>query len=864
MPDWLEAVPGRLYVVATLLPLAAFAALALAGLVRGLCRPARDEGGTAARLYRLLGGDRPLRAGAYLATACMAAAAVLAVVGLVWFLADAERGLPPEQFAARWSARADWIRIGAADSTSPPEWDRRRTTDPDLPAPKTALALELGFRIDHLTALMFAMVTVIGTGIFVYSLGYMADETGATVEDHEVERQNLTPQPPSLGRKGEPEQAIDPLAPPSFLGKGAGGLGSSPTHFHRRGRYGRFFLYLSLFAFAMLNLVVADNLFQVFVSWELVGACSFFLIGFYYERPSAARAATKAFVVNRVGDAGFLVGLLVAWSALGTLNFEEMARRVRSPERDTHGALALAGQFVRVNPTGPDEAGTPQFRLPEDRTATGSHLALFPIRWEDPTHFHGVGYARHNEQTIPVPAAADATQFGAMPYWLFVVMGGGIFLGCVGKSAQVPLHTWLPDAMEGPTPVSALIHAATMVAAGVYLVGRCFPLFAPEVLLGIAYTGAVTLFVSATVALVQTDIKRVLAYSTCSQLGYMMLALGVGGWVAGLLHLLTHAFFKALLFLGAGSVIRGCHHEQDLRKMGGLYPKMRTTALTMLAGVLAICGAPFFSGWYSKDMILSSALGYGLVHREHFLLFVVPLVAAALTGFYMFRLWLLAFAGTPRDAHVNDHARESPAVMTLPLVVLAAFSVGVAWGRPVWDADASALGHLLEKAEPRSLYASFGEERHAAHENHLIAGGLALLAAALGAGLAGAMYWKHKIDPAAVRARLGGVYTFFLHKWYFDEAYRAMVVRPTVGLAFAAAAADKRPTEEPPPSGEAEAPPRRFDLFTLDGWANAFGQLAGVIGGGLRAAQTGRLRAYVLALALTVAGLLGMLLALVN
>src|SRR3954453_18848398 len=237
--------------------------------------------------------------------------------------------------------------------------------------------------------------------------------------------------------------------------------------------------------------------------------------------------------------------------------------------------------------------------------------------------------------------------------------------------------------MEGPTPVSALIHAATMVAAGVYLVGRAFPLFAPEVLLVIAYTGAVTLFISATIAIAQTDIKRVLAYSTCSQLGYMMLALGIGGWVAGLFHLLTHAFFKALLFLGSGSVIYGCHHVQEMPEMGGLYPKMKVTALTMLMAVLAISGIPGFSGWYSKDAVLAQALGFSLVHKEHFLLFLLPLATAGLTTFYMFRMWFMTFTGKPRDHHVYDHARESPPLMTVPLMVLAFFSVTVAWGWPI-------------------------------------------------------------------------------------------------------------------------------------------------------------------------------------
>ncbi len=830
MPEWFATTPGRLYAVATLLPLLGCALLLLAGLARNLCRPLRASGGRAGSLYWLLGGDKPLATGAYLATALMGLAAVLAVVGLVTFLGDVQRGLKPDELAARWSERTDWIRVGNTDPATPAEWDKsdsarlvRDESSAAPPVPRGGRALELGYRIDHLTALMVAMVTVIGTLILVFSLGYMRDETKGTVEDHEVDHQ--TP---------------------------------GAHHFARRGRYGRFFAYLSLFAFSMLNLLVADNLFQVFVSWELVGVCSFFLIGFYYERPSASRAAAKAFIVNRVGDAGFLVGIFVAWTSLGTLNIDELARRLRSPDRDTHGSLELAGQLVRVNPGKPDEKGNPTYELPA-KGETGTHLALYPALWEDPTHFHGLGYARTNDREFTAPARQNYFDFGAMPYWLFVVMGIGIFLGCVGKSAQVPLHTWLPDAMEGPTPVSALIHAATMVAAGVYLVGRCYPLFAPEVLLGVAYTGAVTLFVAATTALVQTDIKRVLAYSTCSQLGYMMLALGVGGWAAGLLHLLTHAFFKALLFLGSGSVIHGCHHEQDLRKMGGLLAKMRVTGFTMLVGVLAIAGTPLFSGWYSKDQILSSALGYGLVHREHMALFVLPLLTAAMTGFYMFRLWFLAFTGAPRDHHVHDHAHESPPVMTAPLVILALFSVGVAWGWPLWDADASALGHLLEAGQPAAVRVAFGPERLTAHDHHLVAGALALLAAAFGAGLAAAMYWRPKLDPAAVRAKAGPVYPFLLNKWYFDEAYDAALVRPTVGLAFASAAADKRPTDAPAPSGDAEPPPRRYDLGTLDGLITTVGQLVGAAGRELRLVQTGRLRGYVLVLALTVAGLLGML-----
>src|SRR5262249_46126732 len=326
------------------------------------------------------------------------------------------------------------------------------------------------------------------------------------------------------------------------------------------------------------------------------------------------------------------------------------------------------------------------------------------------------GSGHEPEYTFEAAASPKKDEFGPIPYWLLVRAGLGLFLGCVGKSAQFPLHVWLPDAMEGPTPVSALIHAATMVAAGVYLVGRCYPLFTAEVLLVIAYTGGITLFVAATIALVMDDIKKVLAYSTVSQLGYMMLALGVGGWVAGLFHLVTHAFFKALLFLGSGSVIYGCHHEQNMGKMGGLYDKMKITALTMLAGVLAIAGIPLFSGWDSKDSILAQALGFAYVHPRHILLFLLPLVTAGITAVYMFRMWFLTVTGKPRDHHVHEHAHESPWPMTVPLIVLAVCSVAVAWGWPVWSAQHSWLEHSVHHAQPVSVMAEFGHV-HAAPVN---------------------------------------------------------------------------------------------------------------------------------------------------
>ncbi len=388
-----------------------------------------------------------------------------------------------------------------------------------------------------------------------------------------------------------------------------------------------------------------------------------------------------------------------------------------------------------------------------------------------------------------------------MPYWMLVLAGLGIFLGCVGKSAQFPLHVWLPDAMEGPTPVSALIHAATMVAAGVYLVARVFPLFTPEALLVIAYTGGITLFVAATIAVVMTDIKKVLAYSTVSQLGYMMLALGVGGWTAGLFHLMTHAFFKALLFLCSGSVIYGCHHEQDMMKMGGLFPKMKITALTMLVGCLAISGMPVFSGWYSKDAILAQAFGFMYVHPEHMLLFILPLVTAGLTTFYMFRMWFLTFTGKPRDHHVYEHAKESPWLMTVPLILLAFFSVCVAYGRQPWNPEESFLAAQINEAQPASVYADFGRVesdptwkggrlpseqniRELAHDNHELAGNLALGVVALGLVFAALLYYYRVLDPAEAKEGFARVHGFLMHKWYFDELYSALVVRPGLVIAY--------------------------------------------------------------------------------
>ncbi len=418
------------------------------------------------------------------------------------------------------------------------------------------LKLEINYYIDSLTLLMFTMVTLIATCIHVFAIGYMSDELTEDYEDH-------------------------------FVHVGHG-------HLHRPGRFYRFFAFMSLFCFSMLGLVIAGNVFMVFVFWELVGICSYLLIGFYTERKSASTAANKAFIVNRVGDFGFLIGLMILWTSFGTFTFNQPGESL---------AAAEPGLFQMLR----DDAGHMQTEVAPD----GSKLVVL------------TGAEGHTS---------------TIPYYLLVAAGIGIFCGCVGKSAQFPLQTWLPDAMEGPTPVSALVHSATMVAAGVYLVGRFYPMFTPEVLLTIAYIGGITLFLAATIAIVATDIKRVLAYSTISQLGYMMLGLGVGGWAAGLLHLITHAFFKSLMFLASGSVIHGCHHEQEMPKMGGLRKKMPITAYTMLVGVIAITGLAIpgvlaFSGYHSKDAILATSLAYARLNSSHPLLFFLFFVGAGITAF---------------------------------------------------------------------------------------------------------------------------------------------------------------------------------------------------------------------------------------
>ena len=560
------------------------------------------------------------------------------------------------------------------------------------------LTVDWAFKIDTLTRVMLVVVTTVSTLVHLYSVGYMEE---------------------------------DPHRP-------------------------RFFAYLSLFTFAMLMLVTADNLVQMFFGWEGVGLASYLLIGFWYEKPSANAAAMKAFIVNRVGDFGFSLGIFLVFVLFGSVAFD--------------------GIFPRV-----DEIKTASF------------------------HFLGQDW---NALTLACLL---------------------LFMGAMGKSAQFLLHTWLPDAMEGPTPVSALIHAATMVTAGVFMVARLSPLFeaAPDALIVVTVIGGITAFFAATVGLVQNDIKRVIAYSTCAQLGYMFVALGVGAYSAGVFHLFTHAFFKALLFLGAGSVIHAMHHEQDMRNMGGLRPHIPFTCAMMAVGSLALIGFPFTAGYYSKDAIIEAA--YVSTRPGHTLAFLCTVIAAFFTSFYSWRLFFMTFEGparwgahaahdhhdhpavahsasahqadgapghtegvahddkgsdaepahhsdlVPDDAHGHDlKPHESPLVMTVPLAVLAfgALFAGLIFhNRFIGEGMDAFWGHALAP----------GPENHIMHEIHeapALVSYSPLIMLILGFVLAFIMYIRQPQLPAELAAQQPSLYRFLLNKWYFDELYDRIFVRP--------------------------------------------------------------------------------------
>ena len=491
------------------------------------------------------------------------------------------------------------------------------------------LNVDFGLRLDALSLMMLLIVTGVGSVIHIYSYGYMHEDEG----------------------------------------------------------FSRFFACLSLFTFSMLGIVLANNFLQLFIFWELVGVSSYLLIGFWFDKASAADASKKAFLTNRIGDFGFMLGILTVFAVVGSLNFAVIQEQFKANPALMGGSATLAGLLI--------------------------------------------------------------------------------FCGAMGKSAQFPLHVWLPDAMEGPTPVSALIHAATMVAAGVYMLCRVVFLFTPEALTVISWIGGFTALLAALIAVQQNDIKRILAYSTLSQLGYMVMAVGLGGAGAAMFHLTTHAFFKALLFLGAGSVIHAMHHEQDIWKMGALRKKMPVTFWTFLVGTLALCGVPPFSGFYSKDAILAQAW-----HAHNYPLFVIAVSVAVLTAFYMFRLFFVVWVGDVRSAEAG-HAHESPGVMIWPLRALAVLALfgGVLGINEIFAAQFSAAEHAEASEHGLTLLQRIAEP----FTNAPVAAGIGIIATLIGFLTARGLYATAKSDP--LTSKLGWMSRAMANRFYFDEIYEATVIR---------------------------------------------------------------------------------------
>jgi NAD(P)H-quinone oxidoreductase subunit 5 len=602
--------------------------------------------------------------------------------------------------------------------------------------------LTMGYTIDHLTALMLVVVTTVAFLVMIYTDGYMAHDKG----------------------------------------------------------YVRFYAYLSLFSSSMLGLVISPNLVQIYIFWELVGMCSYLLVGFWYDRKAAADAAQKAFVVNRVGDFGLLLGILGLYWATGSFDFQTIGDRLQD--------LVTSGQMT---------------------VFVASVLAIL------------------------------------------------VFLGPVAKSAQFPLHVWLPDAMEGPTPISALIHAATMVAAGVFLIARMFPVFEglPGVMNLIAWTGAFTAFLGASIAITQNDIKKGLAYSTISQLGYMVMAMGIGAYSAGLFHLMTHAYFKAMLFLGSGSVIHGMegvvgHNPalaQDMRMMGGLRKYMPVTATTFLIGCLAISGMPPFAGFWSKDEILGSAYAANPV------LWVLGWLTAGITAFYMFRMYFTTFEGAfrgnnseikselleplemalpfgpgamdpkelehvehnvrdPHDSHGHSHQdspHESPLSMVLPLMILAIPSILIGLLGTPFNNYFEAFIYPPSETAAEALKASTETDL----PEFLVMAGNSVGISLIGITLASLMYLRHKVSPSAIANQIQPLYRLSLNKWYFDDIYDSVFVRGTRRLA--------RQVLE-------------VDYNVVDGAVNLTGFLAVITGEGLKYFESGRAQFYALIVFLAVLG----------
>ena len=591
-----------------------------------------------------------------------------------------------------------------------------------------AFSIDLGFLVDNITVIMLLVVSLISTCTHIFSLKYLKGDI----------------------------------------------------------RYSRYFAYLGLFTFSMNGIVLANNLISMYMFWELVGVSSYLLIGHWFEKESAANAAKKAFLTNRVGDIGFFIGIMILYTAIGSFAFADIFTGV------ANGMIA------------------------------GTALTLAGI---------------------------------------------GLFMGAMAKSSQFPLHIWLPDAMEGPTPVSALMHAATMVAAGVYLTVRIFPLLTPDALLVVAYIGGFTALFAATIAVTQNDIKKVLAYSTVSQLGYMILAVGTGVYTAAFFHLLTHAMFKANLFYGSGSVIHSMHHAlhekhdhetdaQDMRNMGGFKEKMPITYWSMLMSTLAIAGVPLFSGFLSKDAILAGSLSFAQHHPQHILLPIFGFGAAAITAFYMFRMMFMTFHGKPQMPELIDDIHESPKEMTGPLVLLGTLSVFIWYTLPYlnplsshgWFTD---LVVPIDSSVPGNLSAK--EIEDGAHHAHGMAMYISIGVAILGIGLSVLMYLKKILSSENWKNRAGFMYDLSLNKYYFDENYDKYLYQPTIRLAKKIAWIDWELYDKYFINGFghmtawASRVTGKFDYEIIDQiMVDGAGRIASRLGILLKKVQTGRLQNYLL------------------
>mgnify|MGYP001457231555 CR=1 FL=1 len=565
-------------------------------------------------------------------------------------------------------------------------------------------------------------------------------------------------------------------------------------------RYNRYFAYLGIFTFSMNGIVLTNNILMMYIFWELVGLSSYLLIGFWFEKKSAADAGKKAFLVNRIGDIGMFAGIMILYLTYNTFSFDSI--------------------FASI----------------------------------------GAGHLPFNSD-----------------FWLSAT-GILLFMGAIGKSAQFPLHVWLPDAMEGPTPVSALIHAATMVAAGVYLTIRIFGLLTADAMMFIAIIGMLSAFIPATIALTQNDIKKVLAYSTVSQLGYMVMALGVGAYKFAFFHLVTHAFFKACLFLGSGSVIHAMHHEQDIRNMGGLRKKLPLTYATFLISSLAISGIPLTSGFLSKDGILASTFAFGSL-TGNWIFAIVGFLVALMTAFYMFRLIIITFHGKPKDQQKYDHAHESPFVMAMPLAVLAMLSIFIFYTPNPFSADqgwffskwinsaelhtpnstrydfmrAEVSNHSEAVSEMHSTHGAitysekYTEAMHSAHYPAMI---ISEIVASIGILLAFVFYQWKKVNVDKLTASIQPLYNFSLNKWYFDELYHKTFVAGLLGLSKVLYWFDAKIIDGIV-NGSAEVTRRfafftgGFDKYVVDGLVNLVAYISGFIGLIFRRVQTGKVQTYI-------------------